>query len=86
MMRGDVVLLRVVAKAFEYGLPLDINIPLFNLVTAVKIAHLHWMGAVFFHGLIRYYWLGTPTHETCWVPRGSQGLILGSTGSGCPRL
>ena len=30
--------------------------------------------------------LGIPSCGTCWVPRGSQGLILGSTGMGCPIL
>ena len=32
------------------------------------------------------YWLGTPSRGTRWVPRGSRGLILGSTGRGRPRL
>ena len=32
------------------------------------------------------YWLGTPPRGTSWVPRGSRDLILGSTGSGRPRL
>ena len=48
MMRGDVVFRRVVAEASESGMPLDIKIPPLNLVTAIKIAHLHWVGAVFF--------------------------------------
>ena len=31
-------------------------------------------------------WLGTPSCGTRWVPRGSRGLILGSTGRGRPLL
>ena len=30
--------------------------------------------------------LGIPSCGTRWVPRGSRGLILGSTGRGCPLL
>ena len=35
-----------------------------------------------------YYWLGTPPRGNPWMgsPRGGQDLLLGSTGSGCPRL
>ena len=30
--------------------------------------------------------LGIPSCGTCWVPRGSRGMILGSTGRGSPLL
>ena len=48
MMRGDVVLRGVVTETFESEMPLDIKIPPLNLVTAIKIAHLHWVRAVYF--------------------------------------